>query len=282
LLAVTMVARVEQLCGRKLPLAQVFAGATIEHLSQVLLQEPEVRQEESLLVKVQAGGGKRPFFFLHGDFLGGGFYCLKLARQLGADQPFYALPPHGVSGPQPPTTVQAMAADYLERVRSVQPEGPYLLGGYCHGALVAFEMAQQLQAQGRKVDLLVLLAPSALNQRSQMSALPDRLKEQLQLETLALHRRRAVALKLCFDICRRYAPRPYAGPLTILQPNKSPRGGEDLSGGWRDFALAVEVLVIPGGHETCLTAHADAVGEQLQNCLQKAAEAAASQLVLGK
>src|SRR5205823_5965930 len=63
LLAVTMVARVEQLCGRKLPLAKVFAGATIEHLSQVLLQEPEVRQEESPLMKLQAGGSRRPFFF---------------------------------------------------------------------------------------------------------------------------------------------------------------------------------------------------------------------------
>jgi amino acid adenylation domain-containing protein len=270
LLAVTMVARVEQLCGRKLPLTQVFAGATIEHLSQVLLQEPEVPQEESLLVKLQAGGGKRPFFFLHGDFLGGGFYCLKLARQLGPDQPFYALAPHGVSGSRLPSSVQAMAADYLERVRSVQPEGPYLLGGYCNGALVAFEMAQQLYARGQKVDLLVLLSPFALKRGHQTPALPDRPQDRIHLETLALHHRRAAAMILCSDICHAYVPHPYAGRLTILLPGTRACGGEDSSGGWRGLARAVEVHGIPGGHETSLTTHAHVVGDQLRNCLLRA------------
>jgi amino acid adenylation domain-containing protein len=276
LLAVTMVARVEQLCGRKLSLAKVFAGATIEHLSQVLLKEPEVRQEESPLMQVQAGGSRRPFFFLHGDFLGGGFYCLKLARQLGADQPFYALAPHGVAGTAMPTSVQAMAGDYLERVRSVQPEGPYLLGGYCNAALVAFEMAQQLCAQRQKVDLLVLLAPGSLNRGQQTPARPIRLLDRLHLETLPLHYRRVVAIKLCSDSCRQYFPGPYAGPLTILQPNEELRGGKDRSRGWKDFAPGVEIRVIPGGHETCLTAHAHTVGDQLRNCLHRAGAAAGS------
>jgi aspartate racemase len=274
LLAVTMVARVEQLCGRKLPLAKVFERATIEHLSQVLLQEPEVRQEESLLVKVQAGGDKRPLFFLHGDFLGGGFYCLKLARQLGADQPFYALSPHGVSGPRLLTTVQAMAADHLERVRSVQPDGPYLLGGYCHGALVSFEMAQQLHAQGQKVDLLVLLDPMPVELGVETPALPEQLEDRLNLQNRALYDRRRIATDVCYHVCRRYVPRCYPGQLTILQPRQRLLGSEDPSRGWKGFAQRVEVHLIPGNHLTCLTAHAKAVGEELRNCLQQAGEAA--------
>src|SRR5205823_3659572 len=216
----------------------VFAGPTIEHLAQVLLQEPEVRQEEPLLVQVQAGGSKRPFFFLHGDFLGGGFYCLKLARQLGADQPFYALAPHGVSGPVL-TTVQAMARDHLARVRSVQPQGPYLLCGYCNGALMAFEMAHQLHAQGQKVDRLVLLDPMPINRGFETCALPKQLEARLDMPNRPLHSRRRIAMNLCYYICRRYVPPPYPGPLTILQPRQSLRGSEDSSQAWKDFAERV-------------------------------------------
>jgi thioesterase domain-containing protein len=273
LLAVTMLARVERLSGRKLRLSEVFAGATIEHLSRVLLQAPEVRPEEAPLVKVQTGGNKRPFFFLHGDFLGGGFYCLKLARHLGPDQPFYAIHPHGVSGPRLLTSVEAMAADHVEQVRSVKPEGPYLLGGYCNGALLAFEMAQQLHAQGQKVDRLVLLDPISMDRDYRTPALPDHLEARLRLDTLALHHRRQVALKVCLYVCHQYVPRPYAGRLIILQPDESFRGREDPSRGWKDLAREVQILVVPGGHETCITAHAQVVGELLRNCLHLATEA---------
>jgi amino acid adenylation domain-containing protein len=273
LLAVTMVARLEQLCGRKLPLGEVFAGPTIEHLAEVLLREPEVPPEESLLVRVQAGGGRRPLFFLHADFLGGGFYCLKLARQLGADQPFYALGPHGLSGPRLPTSVEAMARDHLERVRSVQPEGPYLLGGYCHGGLVAFEMAQQLRAQGHEVGLLVLLVPMPVDRGSETRPLPDRLEERLDWDNRALADRRQIAMDVCLHVCRRYVPRPYPGRLTILQPRHSLPSRDDPSRGWKNFARTVEVHWIAGGHTTCLTVHAKAVGDQLRDCLHRAADA---------
>jgi thioesterase domain-containing protein len=281
LLAVTMVSRVEQLSGRKLPLAQVFAGATIESLSQVLLQEPEVRREESPLVQVQAGGGNRPFFFLHGDFLGGGFYCLKLARHLGADQPFYALQPHGVWGPRLLTTVQAMAADHLERVCAVQPTGPYQLGGYCNGALVAFEMAQQLYAQGHKVDRLVLLDPRPMNRGFETRTLPDNLEAKLKLESLPLYHRRRIAMNVCTCVCRQYVPSPYPGQLTLLQATETLCGSEDPSRGWKDLASGVAVHLIPGGHETCLTMHAHLVGDQLRDCLSKAGAAADSHKVTG-
>jgi amino acid adenylation domain-containing protein len=282
LLAVTMVDRVERLTGRKLPLAQVFAGATIGQLSEVLLKEPEVKQEEPLLVQVQVGGGKRPFFFLDGDFRGGGFYCLKLARHLGADQPFYALHPHGVSGPRLLTSVQAMAADYLERVRAVQPEGPYLLGGYCNGAVVAFEMAQRLHGQGHQVGLLVLLDPMPMDREFEARTLPDRLAERLQLGSLPLHHRRPIAMKVCYYVCRQYVPRPYSGSLTILQPKERLHGCKDTSRGWRHLAQEIEVHVIPGSHETCLTAHGHVVGEQLRNSLARATQAANSHQASGR
>ena len=162
LLAVRMMHQIEKVCGKKIPLSTLFAEATVEHLASVLLEQ----QSEDLpfpIMEIQSGGSKSPFFFLHGDFNGGGFYCLNLARYLGKDQPFYALPPHGSDGVQMLPTIEAMAADYLEKLRAFQPEGPYLLGGFCNGGLVAFEMARQLHAQDQKVDLLVLINTFAAN-----------------------------------------------------------------------------------------------------------------------
>ena len=164
LLAVRMVHRIEQVCGKKLFLTTLFAGATIEHLARRLLA-PDREEPGSPLVQVQSGGSKRPFFFLHGDYNGGGFYCLNLARHLGADQPFYALQPHGVHDQEIPLSIEAMAAQYLEVVRAQQPHGPYLLGGYCNGAYVTFELARRLRMEGEKVDLLLLMEASAVNVR---------------------------------------------------------------------------------------------------------------------
>jgi hypothetical protein len=104
---------------------------------------------------IQIGGSKRPFFYLHGEWRGGAFYCHPLAHALGADQPFYALGPYTFEGLRVPPTLEAVAKVHLESLRSIQSEGPYFLGGWCNGALVAYEMARQLRAQGQAVDLLV-------------------------------------------------------------------------------------------------------------------------------
>ena len=117
--------QIGQVCGKRLPLATLFARPTIEHLARALL-ELLAADFRSPLVKIQSSGFQRPLFFLHGDF-GGAVYCLNLARSLGKDQPFYALAPHGLDDGQIPGTIEAMAASHLERLRAVPPEGPYLL-----------------------------------------------------------------------------------------------------------------------------------------------------------
>jgi thioesterase domain-containing protein len=88
---------------------------------------------------------------------GGVLFWRDLARHLGSDQPFYALQPQGLDGRQPPhSRIEEMAAYYIEEIRSLQPEGPYFIGGHCIGGLIAFEMAQQLHRQGERVGLLAL------------------------------------------------------------------------------------------------------------------------------
>ncbi len=152
--------RMAQVYGKRLSLSTLFAGATIEDVAKTL-QEKTKMESRAPLITVQAGGSKRPFFFLHGQWEGGALYSLELARYLGPEQPFYLLEPYTFDGLAVPPTLEEMAAAHLEVLRGVQPEGPYLLGGWCNGGLIAYEMARQLHAQGQTVDLLVLMDADA-------------------------------------------------------------------------------------------------------------------------
>jgi thioesterase domain-containing protein/acyl carrier protein len=164
LLAVNLMDKIENLCGLKLPLVTLFEEATIEHLVKSCLEKLDDAAEPPL-VAIHPGGSRRPFFFLHGDYNSGGFYCVNLARHLGPDQPFYVLPSRGGEGCTPALTIEEMASRHLKTLREVQPDGPYLLGGFCHGGLAAFEMSRLLSEQGQKVDLLVLIHASARKAR---------------------------------------------------------------------------------------------------------------------
>jgi hypothetical protein len=169
LLAVRMVVRIEQVWGKKLALATLFAGPTIAQLAQALLEaRDDASGVRTPVVPLQTGGSRRPFFFLHGHYLGTASYCLTLARALGPDQPFYALDPYRLNDLAIPPTLEEIAATHLEVLRAIQPEGPYLLGGFCNGGLVAYEMARQLSATGQTVDLLVLMDPMPLAQHSRL------------------------------------------------------------------------------------------------------------------
>ena len=83
----------------------------------------------------------------------------QLSRELGDDQPFYGIEPEGLDGNQfHRLTVEQMATHYLAEIRRVQPNGPYYIGGYCFGGLVAFEMARMLRQQGEELALVALFS----------------------------------------------------------------------------------------------------------------------------
>ena len=156
LLAARLFAEIQKMFGKSLPLATLFQAPTIEQLANILRQE-EWLPSWSSLVAIQPNGSKRPFFCVHAH--GGNVLIFNdLARRLGTDQPFYGLQAQGLDGQQTRhTRIEEMAAHYLNEIKTVQPEGPYFLGGYCFGGRVAFEMAQQLHAQGKRVALLAMI-----------------------------------------------------------------------------------------------------------------------------
>jgi thioesterase domain-containing protein/acyl carrier protein len=154
-LAVQMFAQIEKTFKIKLPLATLYEAPTIEELAKILRGETAA-SGWSPLVAIQVAGSRPPFFCMHGA---GGTVLLyrELSLHLGDDQPFYGLQAQGLDGVSPPlTTVEEMAALYVTEIRRVQAHGPYFLGGYCLGGTVAFEVAQQLRAEGEPVALLAL------------------------------------------------------------------------------------------------------------------------------
>lgn len=156
LLAVRIFARVEEAFGKKFPLDTLFKAPTIRQLA-ALLQQPDWQPSWSSLVPLQPEGDRTPFFCVHA--IGGNVLeYYELARQMEPEQPFYGLQSVGLDGQQTPfTSIEAMAAHYINEIGQLQPEGSYYLGGRSFGGVVAYEMAQQLRAQGRHVALVALL-----------------------------------------------------------------------------------------------------------------------------
>ncbi len=271
--------------------------------------ETEMSAPRERAVGIQTGGSRRPFFFLHGQWTGDAFYCYSLAREMGPDQPFYLLDPYKLEDLPVPPPLETIAAAHIKSMRTVQPEGPYLLGGWCNGALVAYEMARQLYAAGEKVDLLVLLDPVTLiyplhlrlfrhaishfgsliriSQDKQFD-LYLRLKQELKHRFNYLrssHYRRskdayvstAKVLRqdypTIFDwLAMEYAPSSlYPGKVTIFWPST-----ETFRKGWRkaEKALEVEITIIPGTHITCRTDYLHILAEHLSACVSKAQGAA--------
>ncbi|BAY91155.1 MULTISPECIES: type I polyketide synthase [unclassified Tolypothrix] len=125
------------------------------------------KELEAPLVTIQPHGSKKPLFFIHP--IGGNVFCYKeLARCLDSEQPFYGLQAPSLFGEcEPYTRIEDMAAHYIAAMQTVQPQGPYYLGGWSLGSFVAFEMAQQLQQQGQQVPVLILLDNVAPNSHKQ-------------------------------------------------------------------------------------------------------------------
>ena len=155
ILAVRLFASIADEFHRKLPLSILFEAPTVAQLARHLRQR-DSDQHWSSLVTIQPKGSRPPFFCIHG---GGGNVLIyrDLSMHLGPDQPFYGLQAQGLDGEQPCLdTIEDMASLYVRDIRKVQPHGPYYLGGYCMGGTVAYEIAQQLRAQGEEVALLAL------------------------------------------------------------------------------------------------------------------------------
>jgi thioesterase domain-containing protein/acyl carrier protein len=145
----------EQVYGRRLPLATLFQAPTIAELASVLSQDHWTPPWQSL-VAIQPSGTAVPIFMVPG--VGGNVLVFaQLAKLLGPNQPSYGLQARGLDGKEAPfTSVPEMASHYVTQIRRFRPNGPYTVLGSCTGGLIAYEMAQQLVGQGQAVTLVVM------------------------------------------------------------------------------------------------------------------------------
>ena len=156
ILAVRMIIEIEKLYGKRLPLATLLQAPTVGSLAGVLRKENWTPSWSSL-VPIRAGGSRPPLFLMHSHG-GNVLEYHPLVHQLSDEQPVYALQARGLDGNIPRgQTLEQMATAYLNEIRSLQPQGPYYLGGFCFGGLVALEAAQQLIGSGEEVALVTMI-----------------------------------------------------------------------------------------------------------------------------
>jgi len=176
IIAAVLTDRLEKAFGR-LPRTLVFEYRTVAQLKDYFNEHHTVRLRELIggfsgktavapltemdyppeLVLVQPSGTKPISFWVHG-LVGFAHVYRNLSQALGPDYPIYGLQARGVDGQDPPHgTIEEMAAHYVQAIRKVQPQGPYYLGGYSSGGVIALEMAQQLAAVGEVIGCVFLL-----------------------------------------------------------------------------------------------------------------------------
>jgi thioesterase domain-containing protein/acyl carrier protein len=321
--AAQVVIEIQKVFGQALPPAALLRGATVADLARILSRQTQLPAWSSL-VELQPQGPCPAFFCIHP--VGGEVLCYaNLASRLASDFPFWGVRAAGGAGAgAPPRTIPEMAARYLEEIRTLQPEGPYYLGGYSFGGSVAFEMAQQLTARGERVGLLAIVDHSpppvrygAAWKRSffleftgnalfwlwedLLHTRPDELLARARRKARALGRtvgrllgrparsEAATEVEELFDVARlpehfrtmmeehyralrAYVPGVYPGRVTLFRARVRPLfrlHGPDL--GWGPFARGgVEVIVIPGNHETILKEpHVRALAARLRARLRR-------------
>ncbi|MDF6045872.1 condensation domain-containing protein [Streptomyces sp. JH14] len=134
-------------------------GGTVERIAEII--DGSRAAAAATVVTLRSTGTKPPLFFVHP--LGGSVSCYSnLVEVLDPDQPFYAVQAPEYAGPETPRpeSIEEIAALYLSELRTVQPEGPYHLGGWCMGGMISYGMARQLQAGGMEVATLTIVSAS--------------------------------------------------------------------------------------------------------------------------
>jgi acyl transferase domain-containing protein/thioesterase domain-containing protein len=178
LIAVRLFAKIKKAFHVDYPISVLFEAPTIERCASMIREAigavsdsvesatgaasaareaPRTRYLHLVPMHSGEGGPHRPFFLVAGMF-GNVLNLRHLANLIGSDRPFYGLQARGLYGDsEPHETFEEMARDYLKELRTVQPRGPYYLGGFSGGGITAYEMAQQLREEGEEVALLAML-----------------------------------------------------------------------------------------------------------------------------
>jgi len=265
---------------------------------------------ELTLVAIQPQGSRPAFFNVH-DGYGSAMYYGILASRLGSDQPFYGFWAKDKEDCDVrDASIEDIARFYIDEMRKVQPVGPYNLGGFCFGGIIAFEMAQQLQMAGEKVAFLALFDANNPLMPARRHTFRERLRGHLRSGAPLIQKAITLARIVSDGIMSRirkwrkktgggssnatppplsgifrieavldraqsgYQPRSYPGKLTLILPEEGIEGYEFLPDrGWANLAeRGIEIHHIPGKHGLMFKdPSVDVLAEKLETCLRNVA-----------
>ncbi|MFH0976963.1 MAG: amino acid adenylation domain-containing protein [Spirochaetota bacterium] len=261
LTAVRLFAKIQQKYNVQWPLAVLFEAPTIEACARLIRNEIQGKrqnkdgadsQEFRFLVKMHESTGNDtvPIYIAAGGF-GNVLNLRHLAQLIGNQRPVYGIQAKGLLGDDlPHETFESTACDYLKEIRKVQPNGPYILAGFCSGGEIAYEMAQQLINDGEDVSHVIMLDAIASDWREKLTRkdkiafhimnfkragikypfiwFVNRVKWELKKlrEKFGLNKEETGPAvfrgRAIFDATLRaedrYKPKPYAGKVTLFRP----------------------------------------------------------------
>jgi len=156
LLAIRLIAGIEEAFGVRLPVSMIFSAPTIRQMTAAVSTRTGVRGR-TILITLNTGGGRPPLYCVHG-VAGTLFEFSRLAQNAGDDQPVYGIQSPGLDGNgQPPERVEEMALQHIRTLRRKQPHGPYHLLAYCAGGAIAYEMACRLEEEQERPGVLGII-----------------------------------------------------------------------------------------------------------------------------
>jgi thioesterase domain-containing protein len=310
MLADALFAEIARIDGRVLPSATICRAPTINALDALLAAHTLPRF--SPFVPLKAGSEGPPIIIAHG--LGGRASFSQLAKHIGTRNPVYGIQAKGVDGLEEPLDrIENMSEFYLDALKQLQPQGPYILIGYSFGGLVALEMAQQLVEEGEIIALLMLvdtyphtrhLAPgerlklfarrvaghiSSLKRtplRRSLSRFVNALQRRLPTakshdshslapgtSPLSLVRTTTRVKESDLVAMRHYRLRFYPGKITYVRPEANSYLPADPTAIWKKLAAAFEIETVPGDHLGMIGTHFESLAAVLTRHVEKAVAA---------
>jgi amino acid adenylation domain-containing protein len=289
MLAAKLLYRIEQVFNQPLSLAFVFQAPTIELMAD-WLRSPNQSLRARTIIEIQTKGSQPPLFWVRA-----GPRFRLLAEKLGLDQPFLGVDiPYADAIKLPtPYRIEDIASFLVRAMREVQPQGPYFLAGLCVNAVIAYEMARQLNQQGEELAMLAMF--DAHNQAYYRNPLRDgrytgRIKYHLanlihsdikegssyllaRFEEARRKMERTLwqftsdqgsnsragkmhnADAIVHPAFHRYEPGAYSGKMVLFQSSDWPKGDYfDFALGWKDLIEAgIDFHRIPGDHPSMFT-----------------------------
>ncbi|MCG8549019.1 MAG: amino acid adenylation domain-containing protein [Desulfobacterales bacterium] len=276
LAAVRFINILEKTFNHRLRFSELMDNCTPHTLAN-LVSGPTGLTRRQTIVPITESGTKPPFFCITAGF-GDIIKLRQLSHHLGNDQPFFMVQPND-DGPAMGAT--PLAQQYAAHILDKSPSGPYRLGGYSAGGLMAYETARLLKEQGHEVEILALIgAPRSYNQ---LARLVNKKIRSIMLRLLPDYEKKGVSnsieilravfldkgLQYHLAALAGYRPGAYKGKIDYFQGKWAISRFSGTHRIWSRHAKGpFELHMLPGNHDSFMKApHVAKLAGRLRQCL---------------